>query len=217
MSHLACSDEPDNPLNRQQLERFRAVAALFPGVPASLANSGGVFLGPDYHFAHGAAGHRALRRRCHQRRARIPMRPVVTLEARVLAVRDAQAGETVGYGATRTLTRPSLHRRRRRRLCRRLSPPHRHRDNPARVFVRGRFAPLAGRVSMDLITIDVTDVPGVQRGDWVELFGAHVPVDEAAGHAGTIGYEFLTGLGRRYHRVYRGLAGKPLKHRANLL
>jgi alanine racemase len=201
MSHLACSDEPQHPLNKVQLERFRAVRALFSGVPASLANSGGVFLGADYHFDMVRPGI-ALYGGDITTGAPNPMRPVVTLEARVLIVRDAPSNDSVGYGATRTLTRPSklavvsvgyadgYHRRTGAE------------GGPARVFVRGKFAPIAGRVSMDLITIDVTDVPGVQRGDWVELFGANVPVDEPANHAGTIGYEFLTGLGHRYHRVY---------------
>jgi alanine racemase len=201
MSHLACSDEPTNPENINQLNRFGEVVGLFPGVPASLANSGGVLLGADYHFQMVRPGI-ALYGGEVVAGVPNPMRPVVTLEARVLMVRRASAGEAVGYGGTRALKRPSLlavvgvgyadgyHRR--------TGTP----ENPARVFVGGRFAPIAGRVSMDLITIDVTDVPGVARGDWVELFGANVPVDEAAAHAGTIGYEFLTGLGRRYHRTY---------------
>jgi alanine racemase len=72
----------------------------------------------------------------------------------------------------------------------------------ARAYVRARFAPLIGRISMDLLAIDVTDVPGVARGDPVELIGGHIPVDEVAGHAQTVGYEILTSLGRRYERVY---------------
>ena len=74
----------------------------------------------------------------------------------------------------------------------------------ARVFLRGRAAPLVGRVSMDLMAVDVTDIPGAKRGDWAELFGANMPVDEVAAHAGTIGYELLTSLGRRYERDYAG-------------
>ena len=134
------------------------------------------------------------------------MRPVVTLEARVLQVREAKRGETVGYGAAETLKRPSriailgvgyadgYHRR----------AGSSDRRPGARAYVRGRDAPLVGRVSMDLIAVDVTDIPGVARGDWVELFGANVPVDEVAGHAGTIGYELLTGLGRRCRGAYLG-------------
>ena len=202
MSHLACSDEPEHPMNRTQVERFRSVRALFPGIPASLANSGGVLLGPDWHFDMVRPGI-ALYGGDIVAGVRTPMRPVVTLEGRVLLVRDAKVGETAGYGATRTFDRPTrlavlglgyadgFHR-----------ITGRAGSGSARAFIRGSSAPFAGRVSMDLITIDVTDIPGVARGDWAELFGPNLPIDEAASHAGTIGYEFLTGLGRRYPRRY---------------
>jgi alanine racemase len=203
MSHLACSDRPDDPMNRQQLAAFRAVRVLLPEIPASLANSGGVFLGPEYHFDLVRPGI-ALYGGAIITGGPNPMRPVATLEGRVLQVRDTRAGETVGYGATETLKRPSriaiiglgyadgYHR-----LAGSSDGMH-----GARVFVRGRFAPLVGRVSMDLMAVDVTDIPGVQRGDWVELFGANIAIDDVAAHAGTIGYELLTALGRRYERRY---------------
>jgi alanine racemase len=205
MSHLACADEPDNPLNRKQLAAFRAVRVLLPHIPASLANSAGVFLGPDYHFDLVRPGI-SLYGGAAVKDAANPMRPVVTLEARVLQIREAKRGETVGYGATEALKRPS-------RIailgCGYADGYHRRagssdRRSGARAYVNGRDAPLVGRVSMDLIAVDVTDVPGVARGDWVELFGANVPVDEVAGNAGTIGYELLTGLGRRLPRSYLG-------------
>ncbi len=205
ISHLACADTPDHPMNRRQLALFREVRAQFPDLPASLANSAGVFLGPDYHFdlvrpgiaLYGGVAVQGLTN---------PMRAVATLEARVLAVREAEEGETVGYGATQSFKQPA-------RLAtlsigyadgyHRLAGGSDERPG-AWAWVRGQRAPLAGRVSMDLITIDVTNIPGVTRGDWVELFGRHVPVDEVARHAGTIGYELLTNLGRRYERVYVG-------------
>jgi alanine racemase len=204
MSHLACSDDPDNRTNPAQLERFREVGSLFPGVAASLANSGGILMGRDYAFDLTRPGI-AL----YGGRASIvmpPLTPVVTLEARVVLVREADAGDTIGYGATETLKRRSriavlsagyadgFHR----------AAGSSDARPGARVHIRGKFAPLVGRVSMDLMTADVTSIPEVQRGDWAELFGSHIPVDEAAGHAGTLGYEFLTGLGRRYERVYTG-------------
>ena len=204
MSHLAAADMPEHPLNRKQLSNFRAVKTLLPHIPASLANSAGIHLGPDYHFdlvrpgiaLYGAAATAVAP----------PLRPVATLEARVLQVRDAKRGETIGYGAGETLKQAS-------RIAilgiGYADGYHRAAGSAdgrpgARAFVHGRSAPLAGRVSMDLITIDVTDIPGVQRGDWVELFGPNVPVDEVAAHAGTIGYELLTGLGGRFERRYVG-------------
>ena len=204
MSHLACADTPSHPLNARQLARFREVRAAFPGVAASLANSAGVALEPDYHFdlarpgiaLYGAAAGDAVP----------PLRPVVTAEARVLQVREVTAGDPVGYGATEMRTGPA-------RLAilgvgyadgyHRAASSSDGRPG-ARVFIGGRFAPLIGRVSMDLVAVDVTGLAGVKRGDWAELFGSNVPVDEVAKHAGTIGYELLTGLGRRYARRYVG-------------
>ena len=202
MSHLAAADTPEHPLNRKQLTAFRAVRTLFPDLPASLANSAGIFLGRDYHFdlvrpgiaLYGAAPGEGLS----------PLRPVVTLEARILMVREGKRGETVGYGATETLERPT-------RIAvvgagyadgyhRRAGSSDRRRG--ARARLHGQDAPIVGRVSMDLMALDVTDIPGAERGDWVELFGPNVPVDEVADHADTIGYELLTGLGRRYARRY---------------
>ena len=135
-----------------------------------------------------------------------PTRPVVTLEARILQVREVKPAERVGYGATETVGRPSriavvgvgyadgYHRRAGSSDAR----------GGARAYLRGRYAPLVGRISMDLLAVDVTAIPGAERGDWVELFGPNVAVDEVARHAETIGYELLTGLGRRYARSYVG-------------
>lgn len=205
ISHLACADTPDHPMNRRQLALFREVRAEFAHLPASLANSAGVFLGPDYHFDLVRPGI-ALYGGVAVQGVTNPMRAVATLEARVLAVREAEAGETVGYGATQSLKEPA-------RLAvlsigyadgyHRLASGS-DEQRGASVWIRGQRAPLAGRVSMDLITVDVTNIPGVVRGDWAELFGRHIPVDDVARHAGTIGYELLTSLGRRYERVYVG-------------
>lgn len=205
MSHLACADVPSHPMNRAQLELFQAMRARLPAAPASLANSGGVFLGPDYHFdlvRPGIAlyGGRALEGRPN------PMRWVVRLQARILQVRHVAAGESIGYGATFQATRDS---RVATLACgyadgflRALSSPTGH---PGPVGHIGTHpVPVVGRVSMDLITVDVSDVPQREacRGAWVEVLGARTTIDDLTDRAGTIGYELLTRLGRRVHRVY---------------
>lgn len=205
MSHLATADTPEHPLNRKQLAAFHAMRALLPDIPASLANSAGILLGSEYHFDLVRPGI-ALYGGTAVAGVPSPTRAVATVEARIVQIRHAEAGDTVGYGATETIARPS-------RIAivaagygdgyHRLAGSSDKRPG-ARVFLRGRHARLIGRVSMDLIAIDVTDVAGAERGDWIELFGPNVPVDEVAECAGTIGYELLTGIGRRYARTYIG-------------
>jgi alanine racemase len=207
ISHLACADTPNNPLNRAQLAAFQAVQAELPALPASLANSAGIVLGPEYRLDMVRPGIALYGAEFAMDRT--PLAPVVTVEARVLQVRDAAAGETVGYGAGERLARDG-------RVAivsagyadgyLRAAGSSNARAG-AFAVVRGRRAPVIGRVSMDLIAVDVTGVPGVCRGDWAELFGPNMPVDEVARAAGTIGYELLTGLSRRAERVYVGGPG----------
>lgn len=205
MSHLACADTPASPMNARQKGLFDALRAKLPAAPASLANSAGTLLGGDYRYdlvRPGIAlyGGRAIEGRPN------PAAKVVRVEARILRIRAAAAGETVGYGATYTLTRPS-------RLAtialgyadgflRSISGPIGRPPPPA--YVSGCPAPILGRVSMDVVTIDVTDIPQAlaQRGAWAELIGRHVQVDDLADSSGTIGYEVLTRLGPRFQRVY---------------
>jgi alanine racemase len=204
MSHLVISEEPGHPLNARQRDAFVAVRTAFPNVPASLANSAGIYVGPDYHFDLVRPGI-ALYGATPGPLVPAPMNVVVTAEARILMIRDALGGETVGYGATRKLTRPT-----RIAILAAGYADGYHRatstaeTKAAYVFIRGKSAPLLGRVSMDLIAVDVTDIPAARRGDWAELFGPNVPVDEVAALAGTVSHEFLTGLGRRYARHYVG-------------
>ena len=204
MSHLACADEPGHDMNERQRGAFTELASLFPDATKSLANSAGVMLGPNYHFDLTRPGIALYGGRAVIGRA--ALKPVVTAEAYVLRVRDADAGETVGYGATQKLTRPS-------RLATLAvgyaDGYHRAAGSSdgapgASVAIRGEQASLVGRVSMDLMVADVTDIPGVARGDWAELFGRVILIDDVADRAGTIGYELLTDLGRRYRRQYVG-------------
>jgi alanine racemase len=207
LSHLACADDPDSPKNEVQRLRFDALRAGLPAPRASLANSGGLFLGHQYHYdlvRPGIAlyGGRALEGRPN------PMKPVVRLSARILQVRDVPAGETVGYGAIWRVAKPA-------RIAtiaigyadgflRALSGPT---GKPGPVgYIGDHPVPVVGRVSMDLITVDVTDVPEAlaHRGAWVEVMGDRVTVDDLTDMAGTIGYELLSRLSRRVHRVYVG-------------
>jgi len=207
MSHLACSDEPDHAKNEVQRKIFDALRAKLPKAAASLANSAGILLGRAYHYDlvrpgialyGGKASRAAASRFAH----------VVQLTGRVLQVRDVPPGETVGYGATRTLIRHSriavLSVGYADGVFRALSVA----DNREglQVHFGSHPAPLIGRVSMDLITVDVTDVPRelARRGAWVELIGTHVAAHEFAAHAGTIDYEVLTNLGTRAVRRYVG-------------
>jgi len=207
MSHLACAESVHHPMNGKQLVAFREIASLFTGVPASLANSSGIFLGPPFVFDMVRPG-AALYGVNPTPEADNPMQPVVKLEARVLQIREAERGEGVGYGSTWTARRPT-------RLAivsvgyadgyfRAGSSNDGTRG--AEVLVAGKRCPVAGRISMDLMAVDVTELEknAVRRGHLVTLLGDGITVDELAHHFGTIGYEVLTSLGSRYARVYKG-------------
>ncbi len=204
MSHLACADEPDHVLNETQLKAFEELRAMLPPCPASFANSAGIFLGPRYHFdlvrpgfalygGTAAAGSE-------------PLQSVIRLDARIVQIHDAKEGTSVGYGAAQTLTRPTriatLSIGYADGILRCLGGRDGHPGFTA--YIGGHAAPVLGRVSMDLITLDVSDVPQdlARRGAWVEILGPHVSIDDLAGQAGTIGYEILTSLSSRAQRVY---------------
>jgi alanine racemase len=201
MSHLACADSSDSPLNERQLASFANVSAQVPGVAPSLAASSGIFLGPAYHFDLVRPG-AALYGVNPRPRSPNPMRPVVRLSAKILQIRQIDRGETVGYGAAHVMPAPG-------RVAtvavgyadgwlRSLS----HRGSG---LIAGRRVPMVGRISMDLATFDVSAVPEIlaHPGATVELLGAQYGVDDAAADAGTIAYEILTALGARHHRIYR--------------
>ncbi len=199
MTHLACADVPDQAANRDQLDQFREIRALFPDVPASIANSGGVFLSPDF--------------RCDLVRPGIalwgvapnpaapPLRPVARLDARVLQIHRIAPGTGVGYGLDYRATSP-----------RRIATigigygdgwPRRLGGRGAAWF-DGQRLPIIGRVSMDSLTIDASDLPDemLAEGDLVELIGPSQSLEDVARDAGTIAYEILTSLGARHRRVY---------------
>jgi alanine racemase len=207
MSHFVSAEEPGSALTARQTAAFDKAHRLLPGVPASLCNSSALFL-PDpplYDLARpGYALYGGNPTPGHAN----PMRPVVRLEATVTQVRQVAASDTIGYNAQWTARRPT-------RIAtlslgyadgwlRSQSASDSHEGGLA--LIHGRPCPFAGRVSMDLITVDVTDLPTgtVRRGDLAVLLGDGISVDDVAILANTNGYEILTDLGQRYARHYIG-------------
>jgi alanine racemase len=205
MSHLACADDFKHPMNKAQWLRFGALRKLLPHVPASFANSSGIYLGEGYHFDMTRPGV-ALYGGNPTPHKTNPMKPVAQLDARVLQVREVRKGETVGYSATWTASKTSriaiIAAGYRDGIPRKLSSSKP--KGPAHVFLGGQRCPIIGRVSMDMTCVDASAVPErkLARATSAEFFGRNISVDEAAGWAGTISYELLTHLGNRYTRVY---------------
>lgn len=199
MTHLVASEDSADPLNHRQRDRFAAACAGLPPALRSFANSSGIFLGQDWGSDLARPGAALYGINPTPGRPN-PMRQPVRLSARVLAVRDLMPGESVGYNATWRAARPS-----------RIATIgvgyadgwHRSLSNRGSASFDGTPVPLVGRVSMDLTTFDVTDVPAIQPGVWLDLLGPHRAPDDVAHAAGTNGYEVLTSLGRRFHRTYR--------------
>jgi len=188
MSHLACASDPAHPLNAIQLKRFVDAATLFPKATRSLASTGGALIGPDYHFdlirpgigLYGSGGLDADNPKLHV---------AATIDASILQVRDVEPGETFGYGATFTAAQK----------MRTATVALGYADGYLRSlstrgygFLGGAKRPILGRVSMDLIIIDVTGCDEAQPGAMVEFLGANAPIDDIATLAGTAPYELLT-------------------------
>lgn len=208
MSHLACADEPDHPHNGRQraaFDRQRAALAL-PSARASLAASDGLMLGAPFHYDLVRPGYALYGGQAFQGGA-TPVNPVVTVAACILQVRNVEAGESVGYSASWVATRETrvaiVAAGYADGIARGLSAASH--ETSGVVMVAGQRAPIVGRVSMDLITVDVTDVSGdVRRGDLVTLIGPGLTIEAMGRAAGTIGYEVLTRLGTRFARRYVG-------------
>lgn len=207
VSHLACADNPADAKNRIQLLAFETLSALFPGVARSLAASDGLMLGQGYHFDLVRPGY-ALYGGQANAAAPAPVLPVLMVTARILAVNAVARGESVGYSATWKAGRPSRIATIAAGYADGLPRSASSNGDRARtqVLINGWRAPIVGRVSMDLITADITDLPedAVGAGDEAMLLGPGLSIEEAGHEAGTIGYEMLTRLGRRFERVYRG-------------
>lgn len=200
LSHFACADERGHPLIEEQVELFLGLLDL-DFDQRSLANSAALLTIPAAHMdwlrpgimLYGATPFAELDA------ATLGLRPVMSLEAQLIGLRDIAAGESVGYGATWVAERPS-------RIgtvsCGYADGYPRHAPSGTPVIVRGQRVPLVGRVSMDMLTVDLSDVADAELGDTVELWGAHLPVDEVARAAGSIGYELLSKVTARVPRRY---------------
>ena len=193
MSHLACADEPDDAMNARQLAAFREMTDG-TGVPRSLASTGGILLGEDYHFDLARPGiglYGGL--------PFVEARPVVTLNIPVIQCRDLAPGETVGYGSDFTATRAT-------RIAT-IAAGYadgilRAMGSKTSLWAEDTSCPIAGRISMDLIGVDITDLGHDPKS--LQLLGTYQGIDTLADNAGTIAYEILTSLGARYMRRYIG-------------
>jgi alanine racemase len=200
ISHLACSEDAKTAMNAKQLKSFRRAITIFPGCKASLANSSGIFLGDKYHFDLARPG-AALYGVNPTPGEPNPMSQVIKLQGKILQVRSVDAPQSVGYGAT--------HRIKKKGWIATVGIGYadgylRSLSSRGIGFLGNIQVPLVGRVSMDLITFDVSDVPDqlAHPGALIDLIGPINPVDDVAAAAGTIGYEILTSLGPRYQRIY---------------
>lgn len=204
MSHLACADVPDHPLNATQLRLFNAACAMAPALKASLSASSGSFLGPDFAFDFVRPGAALYGVNPHPGFPNRLANPVL-LDARILQVREIDGGSPVGYGAT--------HKTSGRAKIATIALGYadgflRSGSGHGNVMVGRWPAPIVGRISMDLITIDVTQVPvdTLEKAGWVNVIGEFRTLDDVATDAGSISYEILTSLGERFDRRYIGAA-----------
>ncbi len=200
MTHLAAAEDPTHPLNARQRDAFAEACARLPRARRSLANSSGIFLGEGFRseLARPGAALWGINPTPGQDN---PMEPVVGLRLPILQVREVPPGATVGYGGAWLATRP----------CRIATVAGGYADGIPRAWdaggwgvLHGTEVRLAGRISMDLMCFDVTEAPRARPGDAVEIFGLGQDPDDMAQAAGTIGYEILTRLGRRFRREYVG-------------
>lgn len=202
MSHLACADEPENPKNEEQRQLFDELRAKLPHAKASFANSGGIFLGADFHYdlARPGAALYGVTRSCG---APKNMQQVIDLKSKILQIRVVDTESTVGYGATRSVPANT----RLATVATGYADGYlRSLSNSGYGYAAGVKVPVAGRVSMDLTVFDISEVPpdAIGPGDDINLICDRLTVDDVADAAGTIGYEILTSLGARYAKRYIG-------------
>ncbi len=200
MSHFACADAPDNPMNAEQFRRFQRIGALFPNTPKSIANSGGLFGNKAWHLDMARPGIALYGGNPVPGRPN-PVQPVVRLDVPVLQVRNVKKGESIGYGATHSFSEDTTAATVSLGYADGFFRAH---SNRAKLYWNGHACPVVGRVSMDLASVETGHLPcpGPRPGDMLEVIGPHQSVDDLAETAGTISYEILTSLGKRAARYY---------------
>jgi alanine racemase len=200
ISHLACSDHLNHPHNERQLEKAKKIHERLPTVPFSLSNSGGIFLSSDYHFNLTRSG-MAIYGMNPTPYKENSMAPVLSLWSRIYQVQDVNEGQSIGYGQSYYTQAPAKIAT----LALGYADGYPWQATPeSSVMISGYPARIVGRISMDLMTVDVTNIPNhlVVPGAWAQVVGDHLSIDEIAKMSKTIPYEVLLGLGKRFHRVY---------------
>lgn len=202
MTHMACADDRLSAMTAAQYEAFRIVAAEFPNAKKSVGNSSALFRSSNYHMDIARPGMALYGLNPTPERPN-PMKPVVSLDARVLQIRNVREGDTIGYGASCVMPYDGV-----LATCAigYADGLPRSGSNEINLYWQGKPCPIRGRVSMDLVTVDITGhKPAPMPGDMLEVIGPHQSADDLAAACGTIGYEILTGLGARYQRAYKGV------------
>ncbi|MBL0848542.1 MAG: alanine racemase [Candidatus Liberibacter ctenarytainae] len=209
MSHLTCADDPNSPMNALQLEKFLILTKQYKGIEASLSASAGILLGQQYHFqltrpGISLYGGTSTINKIH------PMKTVVTAEARIILIREACAGEVVSYGAQKKLQRKTVI------AVAAIGYADGYpltlsgvdsENNPfkfpgGRGFIKGHMIPILGKITMDLTMFDITDIPEIEIGDYIQIFGPDVKIDDLALASRNTNYELLVNIGTRYTRYY---------------
>lgn len=200
MSHFACADEKDHWLNQEQAKRFAEIAGRFPLVQKSLCNSSGLFRDKAWHYDLVRPGY-ALYGGNPTPETDNPVCPVVSLDVPILQIRNVKKGEVIGYGASHVFERDTQVATLAMGYADGFLRAH---SGQAKLFWRGQACPVIGRVSMDVLSVDLGHLQGEtpNPGDMLEVIGPHQSIDDLAQSAGTIGYEVLTSLGTRYARLY---------------
>lgn len=201
MTHLSCADTPELAICRQQLELWESIAAQYPDMPKSVANSAAIIALPQTHADKIRPGLMLYGASPFPERtsAEFGLRPVMQFISSVTTIHECQPGAFIGYGATWQCKRPSVIG---------VIPVGygdgypRHVKENTQVWINGQTAPIVGRISMDMMTVDLTDCPNVRLGDYVELWGKHMPIEVVAHQANTIAYELMTQVTTR-PKIYK--------------